>query len=71
MYLVYVHWNKIYSLSFLCDVCNQVHEHMQWLGELWWDCNTMMTSLWTYILNIIICGIFEKDIELSRKNNTI
>ena len=29
MYLVYVHLNEIYSFSFLCDVCNEVHEHVQ------------------------------------------
>ena len=29
MYFFYVHWNDIYSLSFLCDVYNEVYEHMQ------------------------------------------
>ena len=29
MYLVYVHWNEIDWLSFLGDVCNEVHEYMQ------------------------------------------
>ena len=71
MYLVYVHWNEIYSLSFLCDVCNEVHEHVQWLSELWWDHNIVITSLETYVLNIPIRGIFEKDIKLSEENNTI
>ena len=29
--------------------------------------NRVITSLKTYILNIPICGTFEKDIELSKK----
>ena len=32
---------------------------------------TMITSLYKYALNILISEMFEKDIELSRKNNTI
>ena len=31
----------------------------------------MINSLYTYVLNIFIHGIFEKDINLFRKNNTI
>ena len=62
---------NFYSLSFLCDVCNKVHEHMQWSRELWWDHNTLIAGLSTYVLNIPILGIFEKDIELSWKNSTI
>ena len=37
--------NEIYSLSFLCDVWNEVLKNMQWLNELWWDHNTKITSL--------------------------
>ena len=52
---------NFYSLSFLCDVCNdQVHEH-----------TIVIIGLQTYVLNIPIHEIFEKDIELSGKNNTI
>ena len=29
----------------------------------------MITSLYTYVLNIPLCEIFEKDIELFKKNN--
>ena len=32
--LFYVHWNKIYSLSFMGDVCNEVYEHIWQLSEL-------------------------------------
>ena len=28
MYLVYIHWNEIYLLSFLCDFHNEVYEHI-------------------------------------------
>ena len=28
-YLVYIHLDKIYSLLFLCNVFNEVHEHAQ------------------------------------------
>ena len=45
MYLVDVHWNEIHLLSFMCDVCNEVHDNMQWLSELWWYHNTVITSL--------------------------
>ena len=45
MYLVYVHWNEIYSLSFLCDIFNEFYEHVQWLSELWWDHNIGIASL--------------------------
>ena len=45
MYLVYVHWNEILSFSFLCDICNEVHEHMPWLSELWWDHTIMIIIL--------------------------
>ena len=45
MYLVYVYLKEIDLLTFLCDIFNEVHEHMQWLSELWWDHNTMITSL--------------------------
>ena len=31
----------------------------------------MITSLETYILNISVRGIFEREIKLSKKNNTI
>ena len=44
MYLNFVHSNKIYSLSFLFEVCNEVNEYMQELSELWWDQNTSITS---------------------------
>ena len=55
----------------MCDVCNEVYEHMQWLSELWWDHTTIITSIQIYVLNIPICGIFERDIELSKKKSTI
>ena len=71
MYLVYIYWCEIYLLSFLCDVCNEVHEHMQSLSELWYNYYVMITSLKTCGLNIIIHGIFKKDIKFSRKNNII
>ena len=45
MYLIYIHRNEIYSSSFLCDVCNDVYKNIQWLSELWWDHNTVITSL--------------------------
>ena len=28
MYLVYVHWNEIYALLFLCDIFNEVYKHI-------------------------------------------
>ena len=40
---------------------------MKWPSELWWDYNTMITDLSTYILYISICGILYKYIELSKK----
>ena len=51
----------------MCDACNEFHEHIQWSSELWWDHNTVIAGLWTYVLNIPIREIFEKDIELSGK----
>ena len=54
MYFIYVNWNEIYSLSILCDVYNEVQDHMQWLSELWWDHNTVILSLKIYVLNIHI-----------------
>ena len=33
---------NFYSLSFLSDVYNEVHERMQQLSELWWDQNTVI-----------------------------
>ena len=45
MYLVYIDLKEIYSSSFLCDVRNEVYEHMHWLNELWWDHNIVITSL--------------------------
>ena len=29
MYVIYIDWNEIYLFSFLCDIRNEVHEHMQ------------------------------------------
>ena len=26
---IYVHQKNLYSLLFLCDICNEVHEHVQ------------------------------------------
>ena len=55
-YRIYTHWNEIYSLSFFYDICNEVHEHMKWLSELWWDHNIVITSLLKYVLNIPFMG---------------
>ena len=35
MYLIYANWNETYLLLLFGNVCNEVHEHMQWLNELW------------------------------------
>ena len=68
MYLIYVHWNEIYLLSFLCDICNEVYKHMQWLSEFWWDHDIMISCFQTYVIKILIHVIFEKDIKLFRNN---
>ena len=62
---------EIYSFSFLCNECNEVYEHMQWLRDLWWYHNTMITNIETQVLNILLCGIFEKDIELLRRRDRV
>ena len=36
---------NFYPLSFLCNVYNEVHEHMEWSSELWWDHNTTIAGL--------------------------
>ena len=35
---------KFFSLSFLCDVCNEAHEPMQWSSELWRDHDITITG---------------------------
>ena len=47
---------KLIHFSFLCDVCNEVHEHMQWLSELWWDRNIMVTSLEAHFQTSLFIG---------------